>query len=380
MSHSVIQEHSSYVNDIRRSDAWRAALHEVLRGGERVLDLGCGTGILGLLALDAGAGQVVAIDEKPTIELARAIARENSVAGRIEHIRCNSLELDLSERFDLIVSDQLDPMGWEAGLLDVYDDASRRLLRPDGILMPLGLGIYVAGIESSKVYAKIDAWSARPSGISMASVRRFAVNSKQWVKLERGEVLTDERSSIAIELGAPVGPLLDGKADLVVRRAGTLHGIACWFRAALSPSVTVTNSPLSDAAIDRGQAFFAIDSPVDVAEGDVVRTRVRIRHHDAFVAWSVAVFGAGKDTPRAQFSHSTLDGLIAAPESVARLGNAARPAMSLDARRELAILECVQRGGTVKEIEDTLANRTDLFPDRATAARCLGDAIDRLRL
>lgn len=57
-----------------------ALLEEVIRGGETVLDVGAGSGILSLTAARLGAAAVVAVDSDPT---AVRVARENIEANRL---------------------------------------------------------------------------------------------------------------------------------------------------------------------------------------------------------------------------------------------------------------------------------------------------------
>jgi ribosomal protein L11 methyltransferase len=58
-------------------------LERFVREGERVLDYGCGSGILALAAAKLGAGPIEAVDNDPqAVEVTRANARANAVALR----------------------------------------------------------------------------------------------------------------------------------------------------------------------------------------------------------------------------------------------------------------------------------------------------------
>ncbi len=74
--------------------------------GERVLDLGCGAGLLAIAAAKLGAGQVVATDVAPAaLKAVRENARINGVADHIE-VRAGSWfeVLGAQERFEVIMA------------------------------------------------------------------------------------------------------------------------------------------------------------------------------------------------------------------------------------------------------------------------------------
>jgi ribosomal protein L11 methyltransferase len=60
-------------------------LEERVSGGERVLDVGCGSGVLSIAALCLGAASAVAVDiDEDAVVVARRNAKINSVAPHIE--------------------------------------------------------------------------------------------------------------------------------------------------------------------------------------------------------------------------------------------------------------------------------------------------------
>jgi ribosomal protein L11 methyltransferase len=71
-----------------RHPSTRLLLEQLLRrvgGGERVLDVGCGSGVLGLCALRLGAASVVATDVKAeAVEATRRNAALNGMAARVQ--------------------------------------------------------------------------------------------------------------------------------------------------------------------------------------------------------------------------------------------------------------------------------------------------------
>ena len=116
------------------------ALEEGVRPGMRMLDLGCGSGILGITAAKLGATRVLALDIDPNAVRA---ARENAGAnGAAITVDVREGTLDGDEVFDLIVANI-------SGLtLERLAPTLARSLRPGGMLISTGfLEEAVAGVS-----------------------------------------------------------------------------------------------------------------------------------------------------------------------------------------------------------------------------------------
>ncbi|HEX6420602.1 MAG TPA: 50S ribosomal protein L11 methyltransferase [Acidimicrobiales bacterium] len=86
-----------------------AALDDLVRGGERVLDVGCGSGVLAIAALALGAAGAVAVDvDAEAVRATRANAARNGVAARLAVHDPGGTEL-VAGRFDLVVANMLLP-------------------------------------------------------------------------------------------------------------------------------------------------------------------------------------------------------------------------------------------------------------------------------
>lgn len=96
-----------HLNLLRRHEralGLQAAIADAVRPGARVLDAGCGVGLLSLWAVAAGAGEVVAVDLEG-IALAEQIAAENGVSGKVSFLETDLWKVTTDElgRFDVIL-------------------------------------------------------------------------------------------------------------------------------------------------------------------------------------------------------------------------------------------------------------------------------------
>jgi ribosomal protein L11 methyltransferase len=114
------------------------ALEKYLRPGNRVFDLGTGSGILAIAAARLGARSVLAVDLSP---IAAETAQHNVKANQVERcvrVECGSLDVVQTPEhhqppFDLVTANLLTPI-----LLDVLASGVSDVLRPGGLMIASG--------------------------------------------------------------------------------------------------------------------------------------------------------------------------------------------------------------------------------------------------
>lgn len=106
-------------------------LKKYLRPGMDVLDLGCGSAILSILAKKLGAGRVLGVDNDP---LAVEAAKENVERNNVDvEIRQSDLFSNVDGKFDLIVSNIIAEI-----LIEALKDLPK-FLKEDGVVILSGI-------------------------------------------------------------------------------------------------------------------------------------------------------------------------------------------------------------------------------------------------
>lgn len=373
----IVDEHRHYLQDRVRLTAFRRAIQELVAPGSVVVDLGSGTGILGLLACDAGATRVYSIEETSLIELAREIAQANGCADRMRFIKQFSTRVELPEPADVVLADQIGHFGFEAGLFDYFSDARRRFLKPGGVTIPQRITFCLAPVEHGPLWDQIEFWNHASVGMKIHPARTMAANTGYPITLKPEQLLGPSVEPLSVNPGLSGPQPLHFRCTLPISRAGTLHGLGCWFVAHLSPSVTMTNSPLTEHRIDRRNVFFPLDRPVSVQSGDTVTVTMHILPVQITVTWTVEV--QKKDAAATDpicYTHSTLKGMLISREDLRRTHPTFVPTLSPWGTARLTVLTLCDGKRPLAKIEQELHHRhPDLFPSLSSAATFVAEVV-----
>lgn len=354
----MLDEHRQYLNDVVRLEAFRRALALTVRPGDVVLDLGAGTGILGLLACAAGAGRVYAVDDGPALELAKGIAGASPYANRIVHLRGHSSWVELPERADVIVADQIGHFGYEAGLFDAVPAARDRWLKPGGRVVPQRVDLWVAPAEIPSARAAAEFWSSPVAGFDVSAVAALARATPRPVAAKAESMRGPGTRILRGEVASFAGGLLAGEVRLRVTQPGLMDGLLGWFVAGLAPGVSLTNAPDAEPRVARRSLWLPV-GPLTLGGDDTVDVRVTASPGVDLLRWEVQVrdpAGRVKGADR----RSTLDALPLSAERLRATASDARPTLSREGQARAEVLSRCDGRHAVAEIEQALAVR---FPE-----------------
>ncbi|MEW6320217.1 MAG: 50S ribosomal protein L11 methyltransferase [Acidobacteriota bacterium] len=373
----ILDEHREYLADRHRLAVFQTAIERQVRPGDVVLDLGSGTGILGLLACRAGAARVYAIDDGGIAGIAREIAAANGYADRVTVVRGHSMRVALPERVDVVVTDQIGRFGFEAGFLEYVADARRRFLKPEGRTVPVTIAQRLCPAEAPDIRRRIDFWRSGPAGFDFSAVAQPAASTGYPEALPVDRLLADPQAGGTLDpVVAAAG--LDTRHEFVIRRAGRVDVIAGWFVATLAPGVLMTNGPDAPDRINRRQVMFPLAQSVDVDEGDLVRLRMRVRPLDVVVAWDVEVVSKGTGRTLGRTRASTVGGMLLSHEDLAQTRLDRRPRLTAAGRARQSVLELADGTRTLQEIEQIVYERhPDVVDTLEDAAVFVAEVVTR---
>lgn len=372
----VVDEHRQYLSDSSRLDAFGRAIQAVVRPGSVVVDLGSGTGILGLLACRAGASRVYSIEYGGMIALAQAVASANGFSDRIIFERALSTEVALPERADVVVADQIGQFGFDAGLWEYFADAGRRFLQPAGVLVPGRIRMTIAPVEAPELFGQVEFWNTQPAGFDFRPARGWAAHTGYPAHLPVEALLAPGAVAADVPMRG-VSPVPFRTHNVVrVERPGTLHGLGGWFDAELAPSVHMTNAPGAPQRINRRNVYLPIDRPVPVQPGDTVEITLHLDPREIMVSWTVDVRPV--DGLPVHFRHSTLHGMLLGLDDLRRTSPHFRPALTPRGRARRTVLELCDGERPLADIElGVLARHPELFPSKAEAAVFVAEVVTR---
>jgi len=198
-----------------------------------VLDVGCGTGILSMFAVKAGAKHVIGVDMSTIIFKAREIVKVNGMEDQITLIQGKMEDIELPfPKVDIIISEWMGYFLLYESMLDTVLYARDKYLnKENGLIFPDKATIFVAGIEDGDYKdEKIGFWD-NIYGFNYSPLKETALSEPLVDTVEVKAVVTDPTNVLTLDLYTCTTADLAFSCpfDLVARRDDFIHALVAWF-------------------------------------------------------------------------------------------------------------------------------------------------------
>ncbi|CAL8331374.1 unnamed protein product [Lota lota] len=327
--------HFLMLNDRRRNEKYQQAIQKAVeRGCNTVLDIGTGTGILGMCAKKAGAAEVFACELSKTMyELACEVVTANGMKGGINILHKKSLDMevpkDIPHRVSLVVTETVDAGLFGEGIIESLIHAWHHLLLPPqishdimsleasktGRVIPAGATVFGMAVESVEIRRHHRLCVSEVGGLSLGVVGQLhspvsctaeADDSMEPYTTERLSRIPGGYTALtepfrALDIDFNNVKELEGlssremqRLHLPVTQEGNLDALAVWFQLHLDQESSLSTGPQEDTCWE--QAIYPVQNPDSVAlrPGDQLVVEVSCR--DAFLRLcSVAVVRDGRE-------------------------------------------------------------------------------------
>jgi hypothetical protein len=234
--------HFNIVRDTVRNDLYDTALKRAVKSGDKVLEIGTGTGLLAMMAARAGAGIVYTCEANPAVAaFAKLVIAKNGYPDVVQVIAKHSDQVtveDIGGPADLLVSEIVSSDLLGEFVLAVMEDVVPRLVKPDGIIIPHAGAVCIGLVEDNEAILPLDV---------VAGFDLSAFNP-----LRRSTYKPKDRASCCLR-GVPVDlfafdfrgiPQPPSQTKTSVRATGgRVTGLAQWIRIDLDSEVAYENPP-----------------------------------------------------------------------------------------------------------------------------------------
>jgi type II protein arginine methyltransferase len=280
--------HFLIVRDQVRNLAYRQALQRAVRPGSVVLEIGAGTGLLAMMAAEAGAARVITCEAQPAIALAaqRVIAR-NGFADRVQIIAKHSSAIDpvadLGGPADVLVSEIVSNDLLGEGVLATMEDAVGRLVRPGGSVIP-ARGRIVAALAEDLREAR--ARSPSDSGFDLSDFDVLAKTARDFQSDTTRLALRSEPVVLFEFDFASGGPYRPQHTSLQLESSGgDVGGTVQWIDMDLDDAVRLQNPPGTRPPSCWGVVFRPFFRTLHTRAGEAIEVQAR-HERDALRIWS----------------------------------------------------------------------------------------------
>jgi len=286
--------HIPMMNDIKRNNAYLEAINSAIEDNEYVLEIGTGSGLLAMMANDAGAQKVVTCEaSRPIAEAAKRIIAINGYKNSIEVINKKSTELivgkDLEKKADLIISEILSSEFVGEEVQPSLSDANKRLMKENGKMIPEAGEIKIALLESSPEIEK-ELFVQKVNGYDLSEFNNIMgtkVGVNYLGRKMRTAFLSEEKVPFCFDFySKDIIYKKEVILDLEVSKSGICLGLITWIRLNLYKDIYFENKPDEKGTSGWTNPIYKFNQPLKLSKGQVIKvkaTLTRDRVHYEFI-------------------------------------------------------------------------------------------------
>lgn len=269
-----VRFHAMLLRDANRCESYRRAIHQIVRQGDVVLDVGSGSGILGLFAAQAGARKVYCVERTGMVTVAQALARENGFADRMEFLKSDIFEVALPEKADVVVSELMSRtiLGQrQEGILAYCRD---HLMKPGGRSVPAVVQHYVAALDLMDFPVQAAAPESGSYGLRFSAMEEMLVIQPHSMSGGADYVVSDHAPLYAMDFeNTKDTSAISGEVRLRMIRDCAVSALLIWFEARLARGIFIET--LTGSGSWRN-VLLRLKSPVRVMKDEEIFLRFKI--------------------------------------------------------------------------------------------------------
>ena len=354
MTYASVAAHRSMAHDRVRNEAYGAALQKVVRPDSIVLDLGAGSGVLGLIAARLGAKRVILVEPEDILTVAQEIVRANDLESTVDCLSGRIEDITLPERVDVVISVLTGNFLLTEDLLDTLFYARDHALKQGGALIPDAATMYAVPVSAEALYQReVGDWSRKQQNVELSAARSYAANTVFYRSegMREVEYLAEPAVLQTFDFYTARDTNVHCSVAYEIERAGACHGWVGWFAMHLGDR-WLSTSP-RDARLHWSPAFLPLDPPLTFEQGDRVGFKLD-RNPQGDWTWRI-------DSPRGHQRHSTLLSMPMSRDTIEKATLGYAPLLNAEGHALAYVLSQCNGQASVHAIAQALLGR---YPGR----------------
>ncbi len=238
--------YQSMLADQYRMQSYRRAIEKVVKKGDVIVDLGTGTGVLAMMAVQAGAQHVYAVEVRPQIiPITQRIIEQNDMSGKITLIEGDARDIILPEKVDLILNELIGDFGTDENIHECVSSVAERYLKPTGKILPQKLETYLVPVTYNDEFQGL--WCKGYQGLDLSYVSTLKCLEEAQMRILAHQptelsvpALIESVSFEDIDLMRKT----HHNAEFVIHSDGELQGFMGYFQSELADGIYIANYPV----------------------------------------------------------------------------------------------------------------------------------------